>query len=71
MGGNLFLGFAILFFLAMIARLVSRYYLIKQYEPKFKEDEKYYFSFSQFVKKFGEEGEDQIISEDSPFTLRW
>ena len=55
-GGNLFLGFAILFFLAMIARLVSRYYLIKQYEPKFKEDEKYYFSFSQFVKKIWRRG---------------
>jgi MFS family permease len=48
---QLFLGFAILFFIAFIARLVSRYYLMQKYEPKLKLGKKYYFSFSQFIKK--------------------
>lgn len=47
----LFAGFAILFFLAMIFRLLSRHYVLKQYEPKFRFKKKYYFSFRQFVKE--------------------
>lgn len=45
------LGFMILFFSAMLARLVSRYYFTKSYEPKLKLEKSYYFSFWQFIKK--------------------
>lgn len=55
--GSLLFGFATLFFIAMVARLVSRHFLIKQYEPKFKEEEKYYFSFSQFVRQIWKRGD--------------
>lgn len=44
-------GFMILFFLAMIARYISRHYFKKAYEPKLKLKEGYYFSFFQFIKK--------------------
>lgn len=44
-------GFVTLFLIAMVARLVSRYFLTKQYEPKFKYEHEYYFSFSSFVRK--------------------
>jgi len=54
--GSLLFGFATLFFIAMVARLISRHFLIKQYEPKFKEEEKYYFSFSQFVRQIWQRG---------------
>jgi len=55
--GSLLFGFATLFFIAMVARLVSRHFLIKQYEPEFKEEEKYYFSFSQFVRQIWQRGD--------------
>ena len=45
------IGFAVLFFCAMIARLISRYYVGKTYEPKLKLEKGYYFSFFQFIKK--------------------
>jgi len=48
---NVLFCFAALFFLAMVARLVSRHFLTKQYEPKFKEEKRYYFSFFQFMKQ--------------------
>ena len=44
-------GFMILFFLAMIARFISRNYFKKAYEPKLKLEKGYYFSFFQFLKK--------------------
>jgi MFS family permease len=44
-------GFSIIFFFAMIFRLISRHYVLKQYEPPFKTQEGYYFSFLSFVKK--------------------
>ncbi|PIU22242.1 MAG: hypothetical protein COT14_02120 [Candidatus Diapherotrites archaeon CG08_land_8_20_14_0_20_30_16] len=47
----LFLGFVILFGLAFIGRLISVYYLKKQYEPEFEVEREYYFTFRQFVKK--------------------
>jgi len=47
----LLFGFSIFFFLAMIARLISRYLFKKQYEPKIKLKKGYYFSFWQFLKK--------------------
>src|SRR3989344_356317 len=48
---KIFLGFAILFFIAFVARLISISYIKKMYEPKFKLEEKYQFTFWQFIKK--------------------
>ena len=44
-------GFIILFSIAFISRIISRYYLSKQYEPKIEIEKGYYFSFSSFIKK--------------------
>ena len=44
-------GFVALFLLAALARFFSWYLLRKQYEPKFKYRDEYYFSFSSFVRK--------------------
>ena len=44
-------GFMILFTLAMTARIISRYFIKKQYEPKLELKKGYYFSFLQFIKK--------------------
>jgi len=44
-------GFMTLFTLAMIARIISRHFIKKQYEPKLELEKGYYFSFSQFMKK--------------------
>ncbi|MBU3907500.1 MAG: MFS transporter [Nanoarchaeota archaeon] len=46
-----FLGFIIIFLLAMFSRVISRYYVLKQYEPHFRFQKEAYFSFWQFVKK--------------------
>lgn len=48
-----FVGFFIIFLVAFFARIVSRYYLSRQYEPKFKLPKRYYFSFFDFVKRMG------------------
>ena len=45
------LGFAILFSLAFISRLISWWILKKQYEPKMKLDKAYYFSFWDFLRQ--------------------
>ena len=45
------LGFMILFGLAMIARIISRHFIKKQYEPKLELEKGYYFSFWQFMQK--------------------
>ena len=45
------LGFGIFFFIAMVSRSVSRYYLSKQYEPKMKVKKDYYFTFWDFIAK--------------------
>ncbi len=47
----LLLGFMIFFFIAMLGRIISRELFKKQYEPKFKLHDGYYFSFWQFIKK--------------------
>ncbi len=48
--GSLFIGFSLIFFLAMLFRLISRHYVLKQYEPEIKLKKEHYFSFFQFVK---------------------
>jgi MFS family permease len=45
------IGFSALFFMAFIARMVSRYYVDRQYEPRFKYDPKSYFTIKDFIKK--------------------
>ena len=47
----LIFGFIILFIIAIIARIFSRYYLKKQYEPKIIIEKENYFSFFQFISK--------------------
>lgn len=48
---NLFVGFAIIFGAAFLGRLVSSFLFTKKYEPKYKYEEKSYFSFPQFLEK--------------------
>lgn len=45
-------GFAIIFIIAVFARILSLYFLGKQYEPKFKAKKQDNFSFKQFLKEF-------------------
>jgi len=49
--GQIVFGFITLFFLAMIARFISRGYFKKEYEPKLKLKKQDHFSFLQFIKK--------------------
>lgn len=46
-----FIGFGIIFFLAMVFRLLSRHFVLKQYEPHFRLEKDRYFSFFAFIKK--------------------
>jgi len=48
---NIFLGFAIIFSIATIGRIISSNYFVKKYEPELKYDEKTYFTFKQFAGK--------------------
>jgi MFS family permease len=47
----IFAGFAFIFLLAMTFKLISRHYVLQQYEPNFKFEKEYYFSFFDFIKK--------------------
>lgn len=49
--GMVLMGFATIFLVASISRMISAYLLSRHYDPKFKLEEGYYFSFWQFVKK--------------------
>lgn len=49
--GFLLLGFAVIFLIASIARLISAFLFSKHYYPKLKLEKEYYFSFWQFIKK--------------------
>ncbi len=51
---NQFLGFSIIFGLALVSRLLSLYFLTKMYEPTFKVKEEAYFSFIDFIARFRE-----------------
>jgi len=48
---SIFLGFGILFGVAVVARLFSVYFLTKIYEPPYKNSNEDQFSFAQYVKK--------------------
>ncbi|MCM8793989.1 MAG: MFS transporter, partial [Candidatus Omnitrophica bacterium] len=47
-------GFAIIFGLAFIFRMLSWYFLTQMYEPPFKSKPESYFSFLDFIKRIGE-----------------
>jgi len=47
----LFIGFAILFAVAFVSRMISVFLIRKHYEPKLKLEKGYYFSFIQFIKR--------------------
>jgi MFS family permease len=46
-----YIGFVIIFSLALISRIISFFYLIKKYEPKYEIVEKAQFSFIEFLKQ--------------------
>jgi MFS family permease len=46
-----YLGFVVLFFLALVSRIISTVYLSRQYEPDYVVDKKLQFSFWQFLKE--------------------
>lgn len=48
---GVFLGFGIIFLLAAIFKLFSRYFFIKHYEKKFKPSKESYFSFFDFLRE--------------------
>ena len=48
---NIFIGYAILFLVALITRLISWYYLNKMYEPPFRVNEEAKFTFFEFVSR--------------------
>ena len=49
--GMVLLGFTAIFLTANISRMISAYLLSRHYDPAFKLEEGYYFSFWQFIKK--------------------
>ena len=48
---NLLIGFVVLFGIAWIVRSFGGYLFTKQYEPRFKHEEGYFFSIKDFVKR--------------------
>jgi MFS family permease len=48
---HLFLGFTLLFLVAMAGRFGSNYYISRQYEPPYVYDESAHFTFVQFIKR--------------------
>ncbi len=50
-GELVLIGFSVLFLIAFIFRLISTYYLERQYEPRFRYDPESYFSIGSFVKR--------------------
>lgn len=54
--GYVLLGFSVLFGVAMVLRLVSRYLIGKQFNPQFRVKKGYYFGFGSFVKNYDNYG---------------
>lgn len=48
---HIFIGFAVLFFIAFLGRFISSLLIKKHYEPKFQVDDTKYFTLLDFVKK--------------------
>ncbi len=51
---NIWIGFAILFGISFLGRIVSWYYLTKQYEPEYVINDNAQFSFKDFLKRMPE-----------------
>jgi len=51
---KIFIGFSIIFGLAMVARLFSWYFLTKLYEPPLAIKREHYFTFWEFIKRYKE-----------------
>ncbi len=49
--GKAFIGFAIIFGIAFVGRIISTIFFTKQYEPKIKLHKGYYFTFRDFIKQ--------------------
>lgn len=52
--GSIFIGFAVIFFIAMAARFISLFFLTKQIEPEYEFSETAYFSVTDFLKRMPE-----------------
>jgi len=48
---KVFIGFMIIFFIAFLGRTISSVLITRQWEPKFKNDDKYYFTLFEFIKR--------------------
>ncbi|MGV8086267.1 MAG: MFS transporter [Candidatus Woesearchaeota archaeon] len=48
---NIWIGFGILFTVAFFGKIISWYYLTKQFEPKYTVDNSEHFSFRDFIKR--------------------
>lgn len=48
---KIFIGFMIIFFIAFLGRTISAILTTRQWEPKFKSDNRYYFSLFDFIKR--------------------
>ncbi len=48
---KVFIGFMIIFFIAFLGRTTSAILITRQWEPKFKSNNRYYFSFLDFIKR--------------------
>ena len=66
---NLFFGFLILFGIAFFARLVSRQFLTKYYEPELKLKKGYYFDLFQFIKRIPKSNFGKFVFAISLITL--
>lgn len=66
---HVFIGFAIMFFIAFLGRLVSAMLFRKHYEPKFKVDDKKYFTLLDFVKKMRHNNFGRFVMYFSLFTF--
>lgn len=54
--GYLMIGFSAIFAIAGLSRLMSRYFILKHYEPKLELKKGYYFSLLDFIKRFDDVG---------------
>jgi len=54
--GQVMIGFGILFLVSFLFRMISYYYMKKQYEPPFRIEKKDYFSFWAFLKRYDNYG---------------
>ncbi|VVB80117.1 Major Facilitator Superfamily protein [uncultured archaeon] len=66
---HVFLGFAVLFFVAFVGRFISSYLFTKHYDPKFTPDDKKYFTIFDFIKKMRYNNFGRFVLYFSTFSL--